>query len=63
MQLTKLNKALAKELNNIFLEVVIANGFDPEALKILKKNLRMQKIYEKFIDATMTLLNERFSKV
>jgi phosphoribosylaminoimidazolecarboxamide formyltransferase/IMP cyclohydrolase len=43
----KVNKALAKELNNIFLEVVIANGFDPDALKILKnkKNLRI-------IDAT-----------
>ncbi len=39
----KINKALAMELNNIFLEVVIANGFDPEALKILKnkKNLRL----------------------
>ena len=43
----KVNKTLAIELNNIFLEVVIANGFDPEALKILKKkkNLRL-------IDAT-----------
>ena len=33
----KINKNLATELNNIFLEVVIANGFDKEALKILKK--------------------------
>ena len=43
----KVNKTLASELNNIFLEVIIANGFDPEALKILKKkeNLRI-------IDAT-----------
>ena len=43
----QVNKSLAIELNNIFLEVVIANGFDPEALKILKKkkNLRL-------IDAT-----------
>ena len=43
----KINKTLALELNNIFLEVIIANGFDPEALKILKKkkNLRL-------IDAT-----------
>ena len=43
----KLNKLLALELNNIFLEVIIANGFDFEALKILKKkkNLRL-------IDAT-----------
>ena len=39
----KINKALAMELNNIFLEVVIANGFDSAALKILenKKNLRL----------------------
>ena len=43
----KINKTLAMELNKIFLEVVIANGFDPEALKLLKKkkNLRL-------IDAT-----------
>ena len=39
----KINKTLATELNNIFLEVVIANGFDSAALKILKnkKNLRL----------------------
>jgi phosphoribosylaminoimidazolecarboxamide formyltransferase/IMP cyclohydrolase len=39
----KINKTLAIELNNIFLEVIIANGFDPEALKVLKKkkNLRL----------------------
>ena len=43
----KINKTLALELNNIFLEVIIANGFDAEALKVLKKkkNLRL-------IDAT-----------
>ena len=43
----KINKTLAMELNNIFLEVIIANSFDPGALKILKKkkNLRL-------IDAT-----------
>ena len=49
----KINKTLAKELNNIFLEVIIANGFDYEALKILKKkkNLRL-------IDATnLTMKN------
>ncbi len=39
----KINKTLAIELNNIFLEVIIANGFDSEALKFLKKkkNLRL----------------------
>ena len=43
----KINKTLALELNNIFFEVIIANSFDNEALKILKKrkNLRL-------IDAT-----------
>ena len=43
----KVNKTLAIKLNDIFLEVIIANGFDSEALKILKnkKNLRL-------IDAT-----------
>ena len=39
----KINKSLALELTKIFLEVIIANGFDSEALKILKKkkNLRI----------------------
>ena len=49
----KINKILAKQLDNIFLEVVIANGFDFEALNILKKkkNLRL-------IDATnLTMKN------
>jgi phosphoribosylaminoimidazolecarboxamide formyltransferase/IMP cyclohydrolase len=49
----KVNKTLAMELNNIFLEVIIANGFDPEALKVLKKkkNLRL-------IDATNFLMKD-----
>jgi len=43
----KINRTLAIELNKIFYEVIIANGFDNEALKVLKnkKNLRL-------IDAT-----------
>ena len=43
----KINKNLASELNKLFLEVIIANGFDKEAKKLLKKkkNLRL-------IDAT-----------
>ena len=42
-----INKNLASELNNLFLEVIIANGFDKDALKLFnkKKNLRL-------IDAT-----------
>ncbi|MDB0046176.1 bifunctional phosphoribosylaminoimidazolecarboxamide formyltransferase/IMP cyclohydrolase [Candidatus Pelagibacter sp.] len=43
----KINKTLAMELNNIFLEVVIANGFDSEALKVLKKKKNVR-----LIDAT-----------
>ena len=39
----KVNKNLAIELNKLFLEVIISNGFDQEALKLLKKkkNLRL----------------------
>ena len=39
----KITKNLALELNKIFLEVIIAEGFDANALKILKtkKNLRL----------------------
>ena len=48
------NKKLALDLNNIFLEVVIANGFETQALKILKKkkNLRI-------IDATNLVLDKK----
>ena len=40
---SKINKKLALELNNLFLEVVIGNSFDNDALKVLKKkkNLRL----------------------
>ena len=39
----KVNKKLAKELNKLFIEVIIANSFDNEAIEILKtkKNLRL----------------------
>ncbi|MDB9832132.1 bifunctional phosphoribosylaminoimidazolecarboxamide formyltransferase/IMP cyclohydrolase [Candidatus Pelagibacter sp.] len=49
----KINKTLAIELNKKFLEVVIANGFHAEALKILKKkkNLRL-------IDATKFVMKD-----
>ena len=51
----RVNSKLALELNKIFLEVIIANGFDPGALKILKKkkNLRL-------IDADQFKLSENF---
>ncbi len=51
----KITKKLALELNKIFLEVIIGNGFDKDALKILKlkKNIRL-------IDATFFSINEFF---
>jgi phosphoribosylaminoimidazolecarboxamide formyltransferase / IMP cyclohydrolase len=54
----KINKALALEINKIFLEVVIANGFDQDALKILtnKKNLRLINA-NKFIMSDMIKFN------
>jgi phosphoribosylaminoimidazolecarboxamide formyltransferase/IMP cyclohydrolase len=49
----KVNKKLALELQKLFLEVIIGNNFDAEALKILKKkkNLRL-------IDASKFYPNE-----
>jgi phosphoribosylaminoimidazolecarboxamide formyltransferase / IMP cyclohydrolase len=49
----KITNDIALELSNIFLEVVVGNGFDHNALKILKKkkNLRL-------IDASTFSLNE-----
>ena len=50
----KIDTKLASELNKIFLEVVIANNFEKDALKILKrkKNLRL-------IDASSFVLNKK----
>ena len=49
----KITKNLAAELNKLFLEVIIGNGFEKDALKLLKKkkNLRL-------IDATDYSLKE-----
>ena len=49
----KITKALALELNKIFLEVIVSDGFDKIALQILKhkKNLRL-------IDASNFTINE-----
>ena len=56
----KITKTLAFELNKIFLEVIVANGFDKQALQLLKrkKNLRL-------IDASNLLINEiiRFNSI
>ena len=54
----KVTKSLALELNKLFLEVIIADNFDANALKILKtkKNLRI-------VDASKYSLNEILSFV
>jgi phosphoribosylaminoimidazolecarboxamide formyltransferase/IMP cyclohydrolase len=51
----KINKNLASELNKLFLEVIVGNGFEKDALKLLKKrkNLRL-------IDATNYSFKEKF---
>ena len=51
----KVSSKLALEFNKIFLEVIIANKFDKEAIKILKKkkNIRL-------IDASSLTLNQNF---
>jgi phosphoribosylaminoimidazolecarboxamide formyltransferase/IMP cyclohydrolase len=50
----KINKSLAVELNKLFLEVIISNGFDKDALILLKKkkNIRL-------IDATNYSFKEK----
>ncbi len=57
----KVNSKLALELNKIFLEVIIANGFDQLALNILKKKKNLRLIdANKFIlsqELRMNLLN------
>ena len=54
----KVTKQLAVELNKMFLEVIIANGFNSDAIKILnkKKNLRL-------IDGTNYISEEPFKFV
>ena len=56
----KINKTLALELNKIFLEVVIANGFETDALKILKKKKNIR-----IIDASKFMMKDliRFGSV
>jgi phosphoribosylaminoimidazolecarboxamide formyltransferase / IMP cyclohydrolase len=56
----KIKKTLALELNKIFLEVVIANGFETEALKVLKKKKNIR-----IIDASEFMMKDlvKFSSV
>ena len=54
----KISKKLAKEINKLYFEIVIGNGFDADALKVLKKkkNLRI-------IDAKKFLLTEQLNTI
>lgn len=56
----KVNVEIAKHLNSVFLEVVIAPDFDEEALKILqdKKNLRIVKLNTPLKDYKSTISEE-----
>ena len=38
----KISKNLASELNKLFLEVIIANGFEKDALKIIKEEKKFK---------------------
>ena len=53
----KVSKSLAIELNKIFFEVIIADGFDKEALKLLKskKNIRIIDAKNYSLNGTMRL--------
>jgi len=48
----KISKKLALELNKIFFEIIIGNGFDKEAIKILKKKKNIR-----IIDASNLKIN------
>ncbi len=49
----RISKPIAIELNKIFLEIIIANGFEKSALEILKKKKNVR-----LIDASSYLLND-----
>ena len=53
----KITKTIALEMNKIFLEVVVANGFDKNSLKILKskKNIRLIDASNYLLDGIMKL--------
>ncbi len=55
-----INKKLALELNNTFLEVIIANGFDKDAFKLLQKKKKVR-----LIDASHFMISDnlRFHSV
>ena len=60
----RVSKSLATELNKMFFEVIIANGFEKSALKILKskKNIRLIDASNFLLDKTpkFTSINDAF---
>jgi len=60
----KMNSIVANEINKNFIEVVLAKGFDPQALKILtkKKNLRIIDItkYKQKNKSNVKIFNNSF---
>ncbi len=55
----KMNKSLASKINEIFIEVIVANGFNNDALKILKKkkNLRIIDASNISFEDTQTIIS------
>jgi len=54
----KVSKILALELNKIFFEIIIANGFNKEAIKILKKRKNVR-----IIDASNLKIKDNYNLV
>ena len=60
----KINKKLANEFNNIFLEVIIGNGIDNDALKILKKRKNLRVIDAKNVKLeNIQNINSNFNSI
>ena len=51
----KLNISLAKEINKIFFEVIVAKGFDKKSLKLLKKKKNLRLIDSSKIEKNFNL--------
>ena len=69
----KVSKKLALELNKIFFEIIIGNGFDKEAIKILKKkknirivdasNLKIKNLYNIISNSNSLMFQSSDNKI
>ncbi len=69
----KVNKKIALKINKIFFEIIVGNGFDKEAIKILKKkkniriidssNLKIKNFYEVFSNFNSIMLQSPDNKI